>query len=298
MLNINRIRAYEMGLVFHNGKLEKVLNEGKHWTLGFNRDVYVYDKFGFEFHAPIELDLLMSNTELKNALDVFEVKEDEILVIKFHGNIFKVLRTGHYAFWKGVRKASFQVFNTASLDLISDVSRSELETALLAPFVRKHVVGQYQTGLLYVDGSFKENIKAGLLNVFKNTKLKGRWQILQEKPKVICDTAHNKEGLKYTLKQLQQEKYNRLHIVLGVVSDKDLDSVLPLFPKNAAYYFCKPNIQRGLSEEVLKEKSEDFKLLGKKFSSVKKAYKKALSNANQEDIIYVGGSTFVVAEVI
>lgn len=144
----------------------------------------------------------------------------------------------------------------------------------------------------------KENIKSGLLNVVKNTNLKGRWQVLLEKPRVICDTAHNKEGLNYTLKQLQQEKYTQLHLVLGMVSDKDLDLILPIFPKKATYYFCKPNIPRGLSEEILKEKSAKFKLLGEKFSSVKKAYKKALSNANQEDIIYVGGSTFVVAEVI
>ena len=136
------------------------------------------------------------------------------------------------------------------------------------------------------------------LEQIENTNLKGRWQILQEKPKVICDTAHNKEGLSLVLNQLKREKYQHLHVVLGVVSDKDLDEVLPLFPKEATYYFCKPNIPRGLSEAVLQEKAANFNLLGKKYTSVKKAYKAVLKMANHQDLIYIGGSTFVVAEVI
>jgi dihydrofolate synthase/folylpolyglutamate synthase len=144
----------------------------------------------------------------------------------------------------------------------------------------------------------KENIIDGLLNVVKNTNLKGRWQVLQEHPKVICDTAHNKEGLEIVLHQLQKEPFEKLHIVLGVVSDKKLEEVLPLFPKSATYYFCKPNIPRGLPEDELQLKSKQFHLKGEKFSSVEKAYQSALLNANQEDTIYVGGSTFVVAEII
>ena len=144
----------------------------------------------------------------------------------------------------------------------------------------------------------KENIKNGLLNVVKNTNLKGRWQVLQEHPKVICDTAHNKEGLAIVLNQLKKQPFKKLHIVLGVVADKKLETILPLFPSSAHYYFCKPAISRGLSEAVLEANAKKFDLLGKKYSSVKLALKSALLNANQEDIIYVGGSTFVVAEII
>jgi dihydrofolate synthase/folylpolyglutamate synthase len=144
----------------------------------------------------------------------------------------------------------------------------------------------------------EENIKKGLLNVVKNTKLKGRWQILQENPKVICDTAHNKEGLSIVLKQLEKESFKKIHFVLGVVSDKKLEEVLPLFPKEGQYYFCKPNIPRGMSEVVLQEKAKEYDLIGEKYSTVKEAFKSALLDANQEDIIYVGGSTFVVAEII
>ncbi|MGB0881041.1 MAG: bifunctional folylpolyglutamate synthase/dihydrofolate synthase [Polaribacter sp.] len=143
-----------------------------------------------------------------------------------------------------------------------------------------------------------KNISDGLLNVVKNTNLKGRWQILQENPKVICDTAHNKEGLNIVLHQLKKEKYKKLHIVLGMVSDKKLEDILPLFSKGAIYYFCKPNIPRGLSEDILQKEALNFHLKGYTYSSVKKAYKKALINANKEDVIYIGGSTFVVAEVI
>ncbi|WP_299188506.1 folylpolyglutamate synthase/dihydrofolate synthase family protein [uncultured Aquimarina sp.] len=143
-----------------------------------------------------------------------------------------------------------------------------------------------------------ENMEKGLANVVKNTSLLGRWQILGENPKVICDTAHNEDGLTYVMKQLSEEKYGTLHIVLGVVNDKDLHNILPLFPVNAIYYFAKPDIGRGLEVEILKETALIFNLKGKGYSSVSLAYKTALQEASNEDLIYVGGSTFVVAEII
>jgi dihydrofolate synthase / folylpolyglutamate synthase len=144
----------------------------------------------------------------------------------------------------------------------------------------------------------EENIKNGILKVVENTNLQGRWQILQENPKVICDTAHNAHGLEIVMNQLKNEKFNQLHIVLGVVNDKDLDSILPLFPKTAIYYFCKPKIERGLSEKILKEKAATYNLFGNTYNSISIAYKKALANSESKDLIYIGGSTFVVAEII
>ena len=143
-----------------------------------------------------------------------------------------------------------------------------------------------------------ENISKGLLNTIDNTGLMGRWQILRQSPKVICDTGHNKEGLELVMQQLKAETYNQLHIVLGVVSDKDLNSVLPLFPKNATYYFCKPNIPRGMEVSVLNKEAQAFGLKGEEYSSVDLAYKAALNQASKKDLIFVGGSTFVVAEVL
>jgi dihydrofolate synthase/folylpolyglutamate synthase len=144
----------------------------------------------------------------------------------------------------------------------------------------------------------EENIKAGFKNVVLNTGLLGRWQVLQQKPMVVCDTAHNSHGLKIVLNQIKKHKFKKLHIVLGAVNDKDLATILPLFPKNAKYYFCKPNVSRGLDAEVLHAKATEFGLKGEVFISVSMAYKNALDQADENDFIYIGGSTFVVAEIV
>ncbi|MBE7660898.1 folylpolyglutamate synthase/dihydrofolate synthase family protein [Tenacibaculum finnmarkense] len=171
-------------------------------------------------------------------------------------------------------------------DLLGDYQSKNVKTAVKAISQLKDFVVS------------EENIKNGLLKVVENTNLKGRWQILQQEPKIICDTAHNKEGLIYTLAQLKNEQYKNLHIVLGVVSDKDLAAILPMFPQNARYYFCKPNIIRGLSEKKLKDTAEVFNLIGDLFGSVNEAFESAKTQANSEDCIYIGGSTFVVAEIL
>lgn len=144
----------------------------------------------------------------------------------------------------------------------------------------------------------KSKVKAGLLNVVKNTGLKGRWQILGIKPTIVCDTAHNKEGLTYVIEQINTEKFKQIHIVFGVVNDKDLNSILPILPENAMYYFCKPNVQRGLDAELLRAAFAKKNLIGRAYGSVQEALNTAKSNAKKEDLIYVGGSTFVVAEII
>jgi dihydrofolate synthase/folylpolyglutamate synthase len=144
----------------------------------------------------------------------------------------------------------------------------------------------------------ESHIINGLKNVVQNTNFRGRWQILQYKPLVICDTAHNREGLSYVMNQLASLSFNKLHIVLGVVNDKKLDDVLTLFPVKATYYFCKPNIPRGLHEVDLQSSAENFHLVGDVYSSVHEAYLKAISDAEIDDVVFVGGSTFVVAEVV
>ncbi|MDD4847238.1 MAG: bifunctional folylpolyglutamate synthase/dihydrofolate synthase [Bacteroidales bacterium] len=144
----------------------------------------------------------------------------------------------------------------------------------------------------------KSDIKKGLENVVQNTGFIGRWQILNEKPLIVCDTAHNPAGLSLTTKQLKSIPKKNLHIVIGVVNDKDIEHILPLFPKEAIYYFCKANIPRGLDAKILQENAEKFELKGSCYESVKVAYDAARQNAGIEDVIYVGGSTFTVAEVI
>lgn len=185
--------------------------------------------------------------------------------------------------------ASELIFKTYPSDLLGDYQIHNKKTVL-------------QTiAILNANSIFKitdSNIKEGLLKVKVNTGLEGRWQQLGEFPKIICDTAHNKNGLEIVMKQIQKEKFDNLHIVLGVVNDKDLNEILPLFPKNAIYYFCKPNIPRGLCQNILKEKAFEFRLVGEVYNSVSESYSKALQNAKTSDFIYIGGSTFVVAEIV
>lgn len=184
----------------------------------------------------------------------------------------------------------------------SDLITETYKSALLGDYqVHNKKTAQQTIKVIQTQNKFKiseENIKNGFLNVVKNTGLLGRWQQLNDSPKVICDTAHNSHGLKIVLNQIQNEKFDELHIVLGVVNDKDLNDILPLFPKKAKYYFCKPNIPRGLNAKILEENANKYNLKGKVYNSVSNAYTNAIKNANTNDFIYVGGSTFVVAEVL
>jgi dihydrofolate synthase / folylpolyglutamate synthase len=142
------------------------------------------------------------------------------------------------------------------------------------------------------------NIVSGLINVIKNTGLQGRWQVLQLMPKIIADTAHNREGLTYTMAQIKSEAFKNLHIVLGVVNDKNLDTIIGLLPKEAHYYYCKPNVQRGLEANILKDYFTSKNYNGQAYNSVAEAFGAAKKSASVNDLIYVGGSTFVVAEII
>ena len=181
-------------------------------------------------------------------------------------------------------------------DLIQETSPSDL----IGDYQTHNKKTVVQTITILNQKQFKiteANVKSGLLNVIKNTGLEGRWQQLGEFPKIICDTAHNKNGLEIVMKQIQKEKFDTLHIVLGVVNDKDLNEILPLFPTDAIYYFCKPNIPRGLDAAILQDEARKNDLLGDTHPSVADAYNKALQTATMSDFIYIGGSTFVVAEI-
>jgi dihydrofolate synthase/folylpolyglutamate synthase len=158
-----------------------------------------------------------------------------------------------------------------------------------------------QTVAILNTGVFTISAKAvqqGLLKVTENTGLRGRWEVLGSFPTLICDTAHNREGLSYVFKQLQSEKFQCLHLVLGMVNDKDVLSLLELFPKQAQYYFCKPNVPRGLEASQLAQIFTEHGFEGSIYPSIKDALKAAKQSASHDDLIYIGGSTFVVAEII
>lgn len=140
-------------------------------------------------------------------------------------------------------------------------------------------------------------LKTGLQQVVSTTGLKGRWQQIGKNPKIICDTAHNQSGLEIVLQQIKKETYDHLHMVLGFVNDKKINEILPLFPTDASYYFCKPNSPRGLDTEILHKAAIKIGLKGLPYSNVEAALEAAKKAAKKTDFIYVGGSNFVVAEI-
>ena len=144
----------------------------------------------------------------------------------------------------------------------------------------------------------EEIINSGLMKVIPNTGIQGRWQILANNPLTIADVAHNQEGLDYVIPQIKSQSYNKLHLVLGFVKDKVAEKLLRLFPENAIFYFAAPNIPRALPIADLEKVSNNLNLNFKTFPTVAQAMLKAQSMAGSNDLIYVGGSTFVVAEIL
>ena len=187
-----------------------------------------------------------------------------------------------------IRKNDQLIYQDLKLDLLGIYQRYNVPTVLKA------------IDLLNEKGwNLSENIiRKGLLNVIQNTGLLGRWQIIGHNPLVVCDTGHNQAGIKLVVEQINQTAWKALHIVIGMVSDKDQDKVLSLLPTNAKYYFTKASIPRAAEPEVLAAKAERFGLKGDCYPTVRQALSVALANAGENDLVFVGGSTFVVAEIL
>jgi len=307
----------------------------KHFVIGFikrNKDFFEANKLSFfemtvgmafDYFAKQNIDIAVVEVGLGGRLDSTNIVTPEVSIItnigldhtQFLGDTLEAI-----AFEKGgiikpnipvvigeTQKETAPVFKSLAKScdseilfadqLVSEVYKSDL----IGSYQSKNIKTVVQTVKQLQGKGFKiskKNVKQGLLKVVKNTGLLGRWQILKERPKVVCDTGHNREGLIYVMQQLSNETFESLHIVFGVVNDKDLRSILDLLPKKATYYFCKPNIPRGLDAEELQQTFSSYKLKGRAYKSVNEAYNSALNNARKDDFIYVGGSTFVVAEII
>ena len=144
----------------------------------------------------------------------------------------------------------------------------------------------------------EQTIESGIKNVITNTGLQGRWQCINKKPRVFCDTGHNIGGFECISRQLKSQKYKKLRIVIGMVNDKDINGVLSMLPTDAQYYFCQASVDRAMPHAEIKALGASHDLHGDSFSSVSEAYHKALSDSSPEDFIFVGGSTFVVADLL
>ena len=275
----------------------------------------------FDYFAKKKVDIAIIEVGLGGRLDSTNIINPEISLItnigidhtQFLGNTLQSIASEKAGIIKQHTPVVISETQKETENVFKEKAREENSEII---FADKTVKGVYKTDLLgeYQQKNIKgvvavvQNLRGfkitenqtikGLKNVVKNTNLLGRWQVLSQNPLTVCDTAHNKEGLLLVLEQLQNQKYKHLHIVLGVVSDKDLHTILPLFPKNATYYFCAPSIFRALQAKELKKAALEYNLKGKVYQSVSKALEDAKECATKEDFIYIGGSTFVVAEII
>jgi len=179
-------------------------------------------------------------------------------------------------------------FNTLELDLPGTYQLKNLAGVLSA------VKQLRELGYQISD----QNIIDALRKVKTLTGLMGRWQILQQAPLLICDTGHNEDGIREVVKNIEQSTFDQLHMVIGMLRDKDISGILKMLPKNAIYYFCQPDLPRAKPAIDLRNEAKAYNLLGEYYSSVKDALAAAKESARQGDLIFVGGSTFVVAEIL
>lgn len=178
---------------------------------------------------------------------------------------------------------------------------SEIKLDLLGAYQHKNLPTVLKSVDLLREKGFEISssaLKEGLANVVGLTGLLGRWQIVGNNPLIVCDTGHNEDGIKALVEQIKNTAFKNLHIVFGTVGDKNPDQVLALLPKNAQYYFVSADIERALNENKLKARATAFGLRGESFVSVKEGFAKARETAQKQDMIFVGGSTFVVAEIL
>ena len=187
-----------------------------------------------------------------------------------------------------VRKGGEVVYSNLKVDLLGSYQSKNLVTVLTAVEQLRNL------GWIISEGA----VRRGLSKVCQNTGLMGRWQVIGANPRIICDTGHNEGGIREVVAQIHQTPYKKLHFIIGMVNDKDIAGVLNLLPREATYYFTKASIPRALDEKQLLKMAAFFKLEGSSYATVSDALEAARLNAAAEDLIFVGGSTFVVAEAI
>jgi len=175
-----------------------------------------------------------------------------------------------------------------------------LQTDLPGAYQRENTITALQTlKVLKKDLPVEEkDLRNGFANVSKNTGLLGRWQVLRQHPLTVCDTGHNRDAFLHLVRQIRNTPYKNLFMVLGFVNDKDPGQILQLLPEDAVFFFTRASIPRAMDAEELRQRAADAGLQGKSYSTVKEAVAEALSQAGKNDMVFIGGSTFVVAEVV
>jgi dihydrofolate synthase / folylpolyglutamate synthase len=223
---------------------------------------------------------------------VFEKKAKELKAPLFYAsNEFSI----NYSMLTIDDKQIFQVYKN------KDLIYPDLKLDLHGLYQKKNLITVLKSVELLIEKGFnitKQAIYLGLENVIGLTGLVGRWQTIGSNPRIVCDTGHNEAGIHEILKQIEATAFKNLHMVFGVVDDKSIDNILAMLPKDASYYFCKASIPRALDEKILHKKATKYNLRGNTFENVQLALQSAKQNAQKEDFIFVGGSTFVVADLL
>ena len=297
----------------HKTQFERINLSFFEWTVGL----------AFDYFANKKVDIAVIETGLGGRLDSTNVITPEIAVItnigldhtQFLGDTLQQIATEKAGI---IKKNVPVIIGETQPEVLSVFIDKANELSAPITFADEEVKSIYSSDLkgLYQSKNINtavkaihelkkigwnispSNIKKGLNSVIENTGLLGRWQQLGENPKIICDTGHNEAGMVYIVKQLDQELYNKLHIVFGVVNDKTINNVLEMLPKDACYYFCEANIPRALCVDELFNLAKAKGLKGIKIKKVKEALEEAINRSSKDDLIFVGGSTFVVAEVL
>ena len=275
----------------------------------------------FEYFSKSKVDIAIIETGLGGRLDATNIIIPELSIItnigkdhsEFLGDNIKDIANEKAGIIKKeipvviseYQKEVFLVFKETALKLNSKIYMAseeyfeEYKTDLNGEYQKKNIKGVVK-GLSILNNFkiSKNDIKIGLLNVMNNTGLKGRLELINNSPKVVVDVGHNIEAFRAIIKYLETVIYQNIKLILGFVKGKDFEKILDILPRDAIYYFCKPNVSRGLPTDELLEYSKKIGLKAKKFSSVKLAYSSCLKDSDKDDLIFIGGSNFVVAEII
>ena len=201
-----------------------------------------------------------------------------------------------------IKSIFIDIANTKGSEIVfaDDFIYDNYDCDLQGIYQKKNIKTVLKASEILQQNDYKINdghIKTGLNNVSNNTGLKGRWHVIQNKPLIICDTAHNRAALKEVVSQLISLEYSKLYFIIGFSDDKDLENISKIFPENSEYYFVKPKVDRGMDSQKVKQMFGSNNRIGIAQNSVNEAINQIKKNSSKDDVIFIGGSTFVVSEI-
>ncbi|MBC8464187.1 MAG: bifunctional folylpolyglutamate synthase/dihydrofolate synthase [Bacteroidetes bacterium] len=316
-----RERIRVNGIMISERKVIDFVSNNKNWFAKIGMSFFEMTvAMAFDHFAKEQVDIAIIETGLGGRLDSTNILSPELCVITnigldhtaLLGNTLEAIAQEKAGIIKAntpvvigrkqkETKSVFQEKAEALKAPLSYATSTDLDSDLQGFYQKENIATAVSSIRKLQKSGWKiqeEHIQNGLQKVIKNTGILGRWQILKQKPLTICDTGHNEDGISNILEQLKKTPHKTLHFIFGTVNDKNTSPILEMLPKNASYYFCQANIPRALSKETLCSLARKEGLKGTFYPSVQDAFQTAQSRAQNKDLIFIGGSTFVVAEVL